>query len=322
MNKIHELKTIVNIKKPDIICVTESWTNSNVADAELKIPGYELMARRDRVDTKHGIGGGILIWTRVGLQVRELTAKELEDFNQAVGLTIKVEDTEGKPVPLDIYVIYRPHNLYAGSAEHLQENNEKLRKIMSNKKNSTIWLGDFNMKDINWEIGSAKKANSQDFLTTVQDEFLQQHVDFKTREDSILDLVFSNETDRILKVREGGRIGKSDHEVLDIAVVGRLNWTEPQKEVLDWRRADMEKMRTELSNYEWKKDLEGLDVRQGWELFKSRILKAQDCAVPKKKIRNKQRPPWMTQNILKCVRRKERRWREFRKSRSRKKREL
>ena len=66
MNTIHELKTIVNIKKPDIICVTESWTNSNVADAELKIPGYELMARRDRVDTKHGIGGGILIWTRVG----------------------------------------------------------------------------------------------------------------------------------------------------------------------------------------------------------------------------------------------------------------
>ena len=77
------------------------------------------------------------------------------------------------------------------------------------------------MKDIDWRLMTAQTTSSQDFLKTVQDGFLQQFVDFPTREQSTLDLVFSNETDRILRVKGAGKIGQADHDALDITVLGK-----------------------------------------------------------------------------------------------------
>ena len=73
MNKRHELAAIVNERKPSIVCVTESWLKSVVADHELKLDGYELRIRRDRQDTTDGIGGGILVWARKGLVATPIT---------------------------------------------------------------------------------------------------------------------------------------------------------------------------------------------------------------------------------------------------------
>ena len=54
INKIDELKATVSDFLPDIVCLTETWTNSYHSDAFLKINGYEIICRSDRNDTKDG----------------------------------------------------------------------------------------------------------------------------------------------------------------------------------------------------------------------------------------------------------------------------
>ena len=53
---------------PDIILLTETWCNDQITDMFLRIPGYELQTdlRRDREDTRNGIGGDLLVYTKAG----------------------------------------------------------------------------------------------------------------------------------------------------------------------------------------------------------------------------------------------------------------
>ena len=50
MNKIGELRAVISLKLPDVIALTETWTNCNISDDFLHIDGYELMGRKDRED--------------------------------------------------------------------------------------------------------------------------------------------------------------------------------------------------------------------------------------------------------------------------------
>ena len=60
--KLDELLTLVQCEHPDVICIVESWLNSDILDSEISIPGYQVF-RRDR--NRHG--GGVLVYARVGL---------------------------------------------------------------------------------------------------------------------------------------------------------------------------------------------------------------------------------------------------------------
>jgi len=43
---------------PDVIAVTETWTNKNILDSEIALPGYSLFRRDEPVDRE---GGGVLL---------------------------------------------------------------------------------------------------------------------------------------------------------------------------------------------------------------------------------------------------------------------
>ena len=70
-SKILELDATANDKNPDIILITESWTNNNVTDNVLYLTNYDLISelRNDRTDTADGRGGGLLVYVKKGLQI-------------------------------------------------------------------------------------------------------------------------------------------------------------------------------------------------------------------------------------------------------------
>jgi len=79
LGKINELTAYIVETVPDIVLICETWCNSEVNNASLTIPGYQLETdlRRDRNDTRNGIGGGLLVYTRLGVEV--LPCDKLDD---------------------------------------------------------------------------------------------------------------------------------------------------------------------------------------------------------------------------------------------------
>ena len=75
MKKMCDLEVLASEQSPDIIAVTESWINSDIPDASISLNGYTLF-RKDRLDTKNGRGGGILLYTKT-----ELGAVACDDLN-------------------------------------------------------------------------------------------------------------------------------------------------------------------------------------------------------------------------------------------------
>ena len=82
MNKIDELNHVSIELKPDIVCISESWTNNDILDAFLKINGYNILCRQDRKDTTKGVGGGLLIYVKENITASEIHDESFDKYNQ------------------------------------------------------------------------------------------------------------------------------------------------------------------------------------------------------------------------------------------------
>ena len=74
MNKTEELELYTVEEKPDLICITESWTNETIGDAEINFSGYTLF----RKDRKNRVCGGVLLYVRNNIKAVHRTDLENE----------------------------------------------------------------------------------------------------------------------------------------------------------------------------------------------------------------------------------------------------
>ena len=140
-NKMDELRALVSMNKPDILAITETWTNDLIADAFLQIDGYEMITRDDRNDTAGGRGGGILVYAMRNLCVWK--GESPAEFNQGVTIHLRYRCEDVK-----IHVIYRSPN-------SKRENDYALNKWVNVMHGTNIIIGDLNYPDIDWEEGTA-----------------------------------------------------------------------------------------------------------------------------------------------------------------------
>ena len=65
-------------------------------------------------------------------------------------------------------------------------------------------MGDFNLPGIDWVQEQGKGRVDEDFLVLVQDCFLTQFLDKPTRGSAVLDILLSNDPNRVEEVEVGG----------------------------------------------------------------------------------------------------------------------
>jgi hypothetical protein len=267
-----------------------------------------MICRHDRKDTSQGIGGGLLVWAKEALKVSENESPEVASFNQCCSVRIPLSCGNS----LSLTLVYRPHNLYKTPDTEIV-NNDKLCEILTSIRGPAVIIGDFNYSDIEWHNLHAGRICSRKFLTTCQDSFLTQHVDFPTRVTSgtTPDLVLSTDESLVHGVTDIGKLGASDHSMLLVEVAGELTPSVSMEEVPDWGKADMEKLKAALAEVDWEGEMTGLDTNQSWDMFKEKLEKAQDSAVPRKRRRIGNRPIWMTKNVLRTIRKKRRLWKVY-----------
>ena len=236
VNKHFELQAVVDIYDPDIIGITETWLNSKISDNEYCIEGYHKPIRQDRVDTKDGRGGGVLLLIKNSINYVQIVPDNSIDYTNSVW--IEVVNNDGKKTVIG--VVYRSPN-------STETNNEKLYKCIQELSNrNLIIMGDFNYPNIDWNNLHTTR-DGLDFMNLIMDNFLCQHVNFPTRENNILDLFISSDPNMVDNLQCVGKLGSSDH----VLVLAELNFktcvAENLQEIPDWKKANMDRIKDSLN---------------------------------------------------------------------------
>ena len=296
VNKIDELRIYAKSVNPDVIAITESWTNCNISNHYLQLPNYSIVARHDRNDTANGRGGGILIYVKDTIKAVETSPPGI--FNQFACIQLNNVGSN----PLSMYVIYRSPNSSS-------ENNDNLLEVLKLAKNPTIIVGDFNYPALDWENLSGP-SEGQKFIDLSLDQFWYQHVTFPThRSGNILDLLFA-EPGLISEVQNDGQLGNSDHCLILFETNNFWAKNEQSQARYDYKRANWQQLRNLFKDCPWPNVLDG-DINTAWLNFKRTYISVVNQCVPLLKFRGKTNPPWISKKLVSQIKQKRLLWRRY-----------
>ncbi|PKU47277.1 adaptin ear-binding coat-associated protein 1 [Limosa lapponica baueri] len=218
-NKQEELEAIIQQENYDIVAITETWWEDS-HNWSAAIDGYQLF-RRDRQGRR---GGGVALYVRVRFE-----CLELNNVNDSVEcLWVRIKEKANK-TDIMVGVSYRLPNQDVEADEILcKQLAEVLRSL------TFVLMGDFNFPDVCWKYNTTEREQSWRFLECVEDDFLTQLVREATRESALLDLLLVNREGLVGDVKVGGRLGQSDHEIIEFSILGEARRGASRTATLDF----------------------------------------------------------------------------------------
>ena len=302
MRKVNELQVLIDEIKPDIILITETWLNSSINNAAVSLRGFEIIPdlRQDREDTAAGIGGGLIVYVRDGVQA--IPVQTNSNFRQHCSFTISTQG--GK---MTFYQIYRPPSTG-------RENMDELNDLVENSPPNSFIIGDFNLPGIDW---AAQQADSRGrpLMEAAAAIGMEQLVEGPTHaKGNTLDLVLTNAASRVLGIEDEGRLGSSDHIMISISIEADGIVKTEDRPRLNWRRADYSAIKEELAAVDWYSEMGDLSAEDSWSFFRSRLEETTARNVPYSKGRNAAKKKWMDKSILSLLRKKKGLWKRYKDS--------
>ena len=164
-------------------------------------------------------------------------------------------------------------------------------KLQDHKQSDIIICGDFNFPQMNWsdpdcrKISAATKDEKQQvekLLNLTDDFFLQQLVTQPTRNNNVLDLVFTNITDNLFDCSINKLKTLSDHNLIELKFNHNdtdkaENSNECTKERTGYKKynfykADYDAMKCDLNTIDWRSELENKSVAEQINKFNEIML--------------------------------------------------
>ncbi|MCG8047037.1 MAG: reverse transcriptase domain-containing protein [Candidatus Thiodiazotropha endolucinida] len=256
-------------------------------------------------------GRGTAVYTKKILNAEKIPLAT--DYSESIWCKIKLDNNDA----LIIGCIYRSPSATEdnySSLEHL------MRQISERRESHKLIMGDFNLRDINWdtlttELGEHHMASR--FVECIRDTFLFQHILQPTRlrersTPSVLDLVFTNEEEMINDINYLSSLGKSDHLILtfDFKCYTRLDYSSAQKSMLNFFKADYNAINIQLSGINWDTELNGLDLLRSWSRFAEINIDLMNKHIPVSKPGQDSRncKPFITRSCIQAIKIKRREW--------------
>ena len=295
MNKHDRLASLLVEREPHLVILCETWTNADISNAEISFPGYNLIVRKDRLDTLNGRGGGLLIYSKEGTIATEINTKS--QFHQLGGVLL-----EGN---IEIYGVYRSPNSSA-------EENKLLNEFVSKRRQKSLIIGDINYPNIDWESSHSNNKEELAFVDSVIGANFSQLVESPTHEKgNILDLILTNWPDLVENVEVNDVNEISDHFLLTCEVLVTNVAPHLTELVPDLAKADFNLLRCRLEQINWHKVLQDKSADESWATFKNIVLKVMKECIPMKLKKANSQPLWMNKNVLRCIRKKKRLWKHY-----------
>ena len=285
---------LLHSTRPDVIIATETWLDDTIRNSELESDSYTIY-RRDR---KTGIHGGVMIAVNSAI-----TSTEVEIKSEAEILWVKLQCKGHR----DIYIAscYRPNVSDKTFNTHLRKS---LDQLMSKRPRAFIIGGDFNLPGWDWSSLSLKPgtqytAQHTDFRDLLDDFGLTQCVIEPTRQKNILDLIATNLTDQVNRIKVIP--GISDHEVvyLELAVMPSYR-KQPQRKIWLYNKADWAGMVKHLQPIMNRLEQAYTSPDELWLSIKQHVTEAMTIFIPKCLTKRKDSRPWISKQLHKLITKK------------------
>jgi exonuclease III len=170
---LQRFQDLVYSENFDVVCVNETWLNSDFSDQEILHPGYTIY-RKDRHNRS---GGGVLI------AIKTCSFKSVNNFEvvsddvqhlEIVSAELKTDSNQ----TLLFVSCYRPPD----ADQSWMDGFKNFLNYTSDKYKNVILSGDLNLPHIPWNsIGNTTGAQELTFIELLDDHFLTQLITVPTR---------------------------------------------------------------------------------------------------------------------------------------------
>ena len=306
-NKFDELESCAITYNYDIIFICESWINEKMFGdfrREYELNDYE-MHLYQRENKK---GGGVIMYIRKNLKVK--SANNLKVRSEVESLWLDIEVT--KKVQVRVGLMYKPPDISSELYEYFLN---EISDAVTNHGigNPILVLGDLNCPGIDWENLHGSNVHEEKLIECVQNNFLEQTINFPTRGENCLDLVFTNFTELISEIKRDVPLASSDHDSVTFSLKCDLESKPNTATRWNYRKGDYDKLRLLLSEIDWTDKFENRGCADMWEIFKCELERVQKDCIPVSKIRSSknQKKAWLTNEVVIAINEKKLAYKNF-----------
>jgi hypothetical protein len=306
-NKQCRLQNLIDSTKPDVIMGTETWLDPTITDSQIFPPNYKVF-RKDR----NLNGGGVLIAVKTDYLCDPIT--DLDTDCEIVWSKLQL-------VGLNDLYLCTYYNPKTSNEVGYQELSKSLHRACSVSNALIVAGGDFNLPGWDWKTKRLKENTTNQnnhylFADTLDDNGLVQLVEQPTRETNTLDLIITNNPTRFTRVEVIP--GVSDHDIvfceLDIKPVKNKQKARQiplyNKARWDTIREDLAVIMATVSSL----STTDANIDELWGVFKNGLEKSVSANVPHKTAKSKDNIPWITPEIRKHIRQRDRLYKRMKKS--------
>ena len=283
VHKVHELIAFCLLQNPDIVCVVKTWLDSDVQNAEICIPNYELVCL-DR--NRHG--GGVAIYVANHLPFSVV-------FYCLELLAISVKSLYGQLV---VAVLYRPPSSSISFFENLHLALEDLYVIVCS---NFFIFGDFNV-DVSvpsYLCSCLCNITCQYGLSIIPTSHVT-HV--TTSSATTIDLMLASSSESVMSCETVPPLGTSDHNGILTDISLRTPSAAPQvsRKVWRYKYADFERAQEMLSQIDYNSVVVE-DVDASWKNWERMFLNIMEICIPTTTLPRQKNLPWLSKSILQQI---------------------
>jgi len=297
--KIDLLRAWVELNKPDVITLSETWLNSNVSDVEINLTNY-VVYRLDRCSR----GGGVAIYVSISL-VSELIIPSVDPLYSEC-IFVKVVFHLNKCIIIGS--IYRPPSAPVESCNCLIST---INSVFG--KNELILLGDFNK---NWLDTSCNKEKNM-FNNLNLTQLITEPTRITSRTQSLLDWILVSHPNRFLK---SGVMPDcfSDHSIIFCVWKIKVPKLPPKLiKIRQYKKLNLDLFIQDLISVNWNRYNLIPNVQDAWDFFYTEFINVVNKHAPWKTVRVKgNHLPWINSELISLFRERDKAWTKFRQTRS------
>ena len=285
-----QLRELNNHEKFDIITISETWLNSTITSAEIKLDSYKLF----RLDRLHKRGGGVCAYIR-----SEFKSKVLKDFSgisdrnfHQLWLSIQVKKSQS----ILVCVAYRPDDCPLSFFEDTLKP-AYIQGLALNRP--IVILGDLNCDDLDSTCREYTALNSFAREMNLK-QLIEQPTRITATTESLLDIIFVSVAS---SVRRSGVINVPISDHLPVYVELEVKPPKPSPQyisVRSYRNYDPELFTVDLALHSdpLLSVFDGSDVNIKLNTFNNVFRQVLDVHAPVKTIKIRNRPcPFVTNDI-------------------------